>query len=282
MAFAISSVNGQLGRAVAAAFASQNPDVKLVGLARTPSKANDLQIEVRPGDLDDQQAMTQSLQGIDTVLMISGNAPPQPRMIQHRNMIAAAKAAGVRKMIYTSVQSSQDGAATGVAASMRQTEMDVRDSGLAWAIGRNGVYIEPDVEYAATYIADGEITNCAGDAKCSYTTRPELGYAYAKLMMNDAHVEGKFNLNGTPISQAELAAYIGKAFGVDLPYRPVSFDDYLADRTAALGPELGAIIAGIYQGIGSGIMDNPSDFASVAGRPHQTWDDYFATIMPTS
>ncbi len=280
MTFAISSVNGQLGRAVVAAFTANQPDTKLVGLARTPSKADDLQIEVRPGDYDDQLALTQSLLGVDTVLMISGNAPPQPRVIQQRNMIAATKAAGVRKMLFTSVQGRQDGPADGVTASMRQTELDLRNSGLAWAIGRNGVYIEPDVEYAATYIADGEITNCAGEAKCGYTTRPELGYAYTQLMLGDAHVGGTFNLNGTPISQAELAAHIGHAFGVDLPYRSVSYEAFLADRAAALGPELGAIIAGIYQGISSGIMDNPSDFAAVAGRQHQTWDAFFASVGP--
>jgi len=72
MTFAISSVNGQLGRAVVAAFTANQPDAKLVGLARSPSKAADLQIEVRPGDYDDQLALTQSLLGVDTVLMIQG------------------------------------------------------------------------------------------------------------------------------------------------------------------------------------------------------------------
>jgi NAD(P)H dehydrogenase (quinone) len=97
-------------------------------------------------------------------------------------------------------------------------------------------------------------------------------------MVDDGLAGVAHNLNGTPISQAELAAYIGTAFGVILPYRAVSSEDFLADRSAELGPELGAIIAGIYDGIGSGAMNNPSDFQKVARRPHQSWDDYFATI----
>ena len=38
------------------------------------------------------------------------------------------------------------------------------------------------------------------------------------------------------------------------------------------------MIAGIYSGIRSGAYDQPSDFAAVAGRPHQSWADYFARL----
>jgi NAD(P)H dehydrogenase (quinone) len=54
----------------------------------------------------------------------------------------------------------------------------VRESGLAWAISRNGIYIEPDIDYIDTYISTGEIANCAGNGKCGYTTRDELAYAH--------------------------------------------------------------------------------------------------------
>jgi NAD(P)H dehydrogenase (quinone) len=43
--------------------------------------------------------------------------------------------------------------------SNRQTEEDVKASGLEWVIGRNGIYIEPDVEYAPKYVERGEIAN---------------------------------------------------------------------------------------------------------------------------
>jgi NAD(P)H dehydrogenase (quinone) len=59
-----------------------------------------------------------------------------------------------------------------VVQSNRQTEADVRASGLAWVIGRNGIYIEPDVEYIDRYRAAGAVANCAGDGRCGYTTRP--------------------------------------------------------------------------------------------------------------
>lgn len=65
------------------------------------------------------------------------------------------------------------------------------------------------------------------------------------------------------------------AFGTSLIYRPMSVEDYATDRTAELGEFMGPIIAGIYQGIRDGALDNPSDFENTAGRPHQSWDDIF-------
>jgi len=58
----------------------------------------------------------------------------------------------------------------------------------------------------------------------------------------------------------------------------MSVDEYRRDRLAELGEFMGNIIVGIYEGIGNGAMDNPSDYAVAAGRPHQTWQDYFARI----
>lgn len=100
---------------------------------------------------------------------------PDDRVQQHRNVIDAAKAGGVAKIVYTSIQGAEEGTAfSPVVRSNRQTEADIRDSGLAWAFGRNGIYIEPDVEYLDSYRVRGEIANCAGDGKCGYTTRMAL------------------------------------------------------------------------------------------------------------
>ncbi|SEK51433.1 hypothetical protein [Pacificibacter marinus] len=83
---------------------------------------------------------------------------------------------------------------------------------------------------------------------------------------------------GTPISQTELTDYLNGAFGTSLTYREMSPEEYVADRTAELGDFIGPIIGGIYEGIRRGIYDAPSDFAAAAGRPHQSWADYFGSL----
>ncbi len=251
----------------------------IVGLARSPNKVRGLGIDIRPGDYDDGDQLRASLAGVDTVLLVSGMAAPEVRIGQHRNVIDAAKAVGVKKIVYTSVQGAEEGTAfSPIVQSNRQSEADVRDSGLDWVIGRNGIYIEPDVEYIDIYRKAGEIANCAGGGRCGYTIRSELAFAYARLLTGADHNGHTYNLHGAPLTQAELAEHLNQAFGTDLAYRPISFDDYKADRIAELGEFIGTVIAGIYQGIRDGAFENPSDFETATGRPHQNWEDYFGSI----
>ena len=279
MIFAVTAVTGQLGRAIALSLIDKVGTEQIIGLARTPEKATDLRIDIRPGDYDRRDQLEASLAGVDALVLVSGMAPPDERIGQHRNVIEAAKAAGVRKIVYTSIQGPEEGTPfSPVVQSNRQTEADVRASGMDWAIGRNGIYIEPDVEYIDSYRAKGEIANSAGEGRCGYTTRSELAHAYAALLTRP-ELNGKtVNLNGTPITQAQLADYLNGAFGIQLTYRTMSPEDYVADRTAELGPFIGPIIGGIYDGIRLGAYDTPGDFKAVTGRPHQSWDDYFASL----
>ncbi|MEZ4268777.1 MAG: SDR family oxidoreductase [Myxococcota bacterium] len=276
MKIAVTAASGQLGGEIARALTAMLGSESVVGLARTPEKASGLGIDVRPGDYGRPDQLAASLAGVDAVLLVSGMDAPDKRIEQHRNVIEAARSAGVRKIVYTSIQGLPEGTGfSPVVQSNRQTETDVRDSGLEWVIGRNGIYIEPDVEYLETYKANGEIANCAGDAKCGYTTRGELAYAYARLLTGAEHSGQTYNLHGEPITQSQLAEYLNRAFGTRLTYRPMSVDAYREDRVGELGPFLGGIIAGIYEGIRAGALDVPSDYAKAAGRAHQSWDDYF-------
>jgi NAD(P)H dehydrogenase (quinone) len=279
MKIAVTAASGQLGseiiRATVALLSAEN----VIGLARTPKKARRLGIEIRPGDYNDKSALEKSLHAVDVLLLVSGMDAPEKRIEQHRNVIQSARNSGVKKIVYTSVQGAE--ANTGfspVVQSNRQTEEDIRSSGLDWVIGRNGIYIEPDVEYIDSYKKRGAIVNCAGDGRCGYTTRTELAYAYARMLTEDTHNGQTYNLHGEAITQYQLAEYLGSAFDTDLLYTPLSVEEYRNDRIAELGEFLGTIIAGIYQGIREGKADNPSHFSEAAGRYHMSWQTYFANI----
>jgi NAD(P)H dehydrogenase (quinone) len=256
-----------------------NTGEQIIGLARTPEKAKGLDIEVCAADYNDREQLEQSLSGVDTVLLVSGMAAPEDRIEQHRNVINAASAAGVKKIVYTSIQGAEKGTAfSPIVQSNRQTEADIKASGLVWAIGRNGIYIEPDLEYIETYKTRGEIANCAGDGKCGYTTRPELAYAYACMLTDPKHDGQTYNLHGELLTQAQLAQYLNRTFGTQLQYRSMSVAEYREERIAELGEFIGTVIAGIYEGIRNGALDRASDYQAATGRPHQSWDDYFRSL----
>ncbi|MEM1373424.1 MAG: NAD(P)H-binding protein [Pseudomonadota bacterium] len=279
MTIGVTAVSGQLGAAIANALLERAGGRKIVGLARSPEKVTVDGIDVRPGEYTDQGTLTRSLDGVDTLVMVSLNTAPDIRTDQHRQALGAAKEAGVRRIVYTSVQGAETGTAfSPVIQSNRDTEADLSTYGFDWTVGRNGIYIEPDVDYIESYVKAGEIANSAGDGVCGYTTRAELAAAYANLALEDSHSGQIYNLHGKPLTQAQLTEYLNEAFGTDLVYRPMSVEEYRADRTKELGEMMGMIIAGIYEGIRSGVFDKPSDFEVAAGRPHQSWDAYFSAL----
>ncbi len=181
MKIAVTSANGQLGSSIAKHLIKEIGKENVIGIARTPEKAKYLGIEIRKGDYNNRQEFDAALIGVDTVLLVSGFDEPQKRIQQHRNVIEAAKSNGVKKIVYTSIVGDEEkNAFSPIVQSNRQTEKDVQNAGLDWAIGRNGIYVEPDLEYMDTYVKEGEIRNCAGDGKCAYTSRGELGVCVCK------------------------------------------------------------------------------------------------------
>lgn len=279
MNIAITAASGQLGTEIVKATLAIHPKEQVIGLARTPDKAKHLGIEIRQGDYNDRDTLQASLKSVDTLLLVSGMDAPEKRIEQHRNVIQAARDNGVTKIVYTSVQGAEENTAfSPVVQSNRQTEQDVRNSGLDWVIGRNGIYIEPDIDYLDAYKKAGGIYNCAANGRCGYTTRAELAYAYARLLTENRHHGQTYNLHGEAMTQYELADYLNSAFGSELIYKPITVEAFRQDRVAALGDFIGTVIAGIYQGIREGKADNPSHYPKAAGRAHISWQRYFAAL----
>lgn len=271
MKIAVTSVSGQLGAAIATELIKEIGSDNVIGIARTLEKAKHLGIEVRKGDYNNREEFDKALQGIDAVLLVSGMDEPQKRIQQHRNVIKAAKANNVKKIVYTSIVGAEENNAfSPIVQSNRQTEKDIQNSGLDWVIGRNGIYIEPDIEYIDTYIKEGEIRNCAENGKCPYTSRTELAFAYTKMLTEDKHNSKVYNLVGEPITQAQLAEVINEVYGTNLTFNSVSVEAYAKERKAELGDFMGTVIAGIYEGILKGAYNVQSDFIKATDRPHKS------------
>lgn len=271
MKIAVTAANGQLGSTIAKQLITEIGTENVIGIARTPQKAEFLGVEIRKGDYNNREDFLMALKGIEALLIVSSMDEPQKRIQQHRNIIDAAKTNGVKKIAYTSiVGDSEKNAFSPVVKSNRQTEEDIKNSGINWVIGRNGIYIEPDLEYVDHYIASGEIYNSAADGKCAYTSREELAVAYSKMLLEDKHNKQIYNLVGQPITQEQLAELLNQVYGTKLVYRAASVEDYLLERKGELGEFLGTIISGIYEGIRNNAFNVTSNFEQAAGRPHKT------------
>src|SRR6185312_33892 len=102
MTIAITGATGQLGRLVVRDLKTQMQASDLVALVRSPGKAADLGIAARETDYDRPETLGSALAGVDTLLLISASDVGK-RAPQHRNVIAAAKRAAVKRIVYTSL-----------------------------------------------------------------------------------------------------------------------------------------------------------------------------------
>jgi NAD(P)H dehydrogenase (quinone) len=271
MKIAITAISGQLGSAIARRAIEEFGKENVIGTARSPEKNKDLDIQVFKADYNSKEGFLEAFQGIDAALLISGMSDPKDRIGQHQNVINAAKESGVKKIVYTSIIGKPGNSLfDAIVNSNRQTEEDIKNSGLEYAIGRNGLYIEPDIEYLNNYIKEGEIINCAADGKCSYTSRDEIAIAYTQLLKNDLLNSKTYNLVGESITQTELVGYFNKYYNTDLVFESQSTEEYLAWQQKHNGEFLGSVIAGIYTKIRNGEFELPSDFEQIVGRKHKT------------
>ncbi len=275
MKIAVTAASGGLGAAISKALIAHVGKSNVVGIARSPEKAKGLGIGIRQGDYNNKTQLIEALQRVEVVLLVSGMDAPEKRVQQHRNVIEAAKEAGVRKVVYTSIFGKPGGSMfDAIINSNRQTEEDLKSSGLEWSIGRNGLYLEPDLEYIPHYVKAGKIWNCAGNGKCGYTTREDLAYAYAQMILDDGKNGKTFTLTGENITQHQLTQSINKVFGTNLVYEPLSIEAYKKDRVGELGGFLGAIVASIYEHIGNGVFEVKSNYLEAAGKEHTGFIEY--------
>ncbi len=103
---AITGATGHLGRLVIAALLARGvPAGEIVAIVRDAGKAADLAargVQVRQADYDRPDALTAALRGVDKLLLVSSSQVGR-RAAQHRNVVDAARAAGVTLLAYTSI-----------------------------------------------------------------------------------------------------------------------------------------------------------------------------------
>ncbi|MDD7914040.1 NAD(P)H-binding protein [Polaribacter ponticola] len=267
---AITLASGQLGSKVIQQLIKEIGKENVVGIARNPKKAEHLGVEIRKADYNSFDDFSNVLQNIDTLLLISGVDKPDTRTKQHQNIIKAAQKNNVKKIVFTSVIGNLENTSfKPILQSNRQTETDIINSKMDWSIGRNSLYIEPDLEYVETYKKLGVIVNSAANGKCGYTSRNELAIAYTNMLLNKKYNNKIYNLLGEPVTQQQLADSINKEYGTNISYQTISVVEFLNDRSKALGEFLGIIISSIYENIKNGSFNLKSDFETVTGRKHK-------------
>ena len=235
---------------------------------RTPAKAADLGIPAREADYARPETLAAALAGVDTLLLISSSEVGQ-RAVQHRNVIQAAKQAGVKRIIYTSLLHA-DTSPLSLAVEHRDTESALKEAGIPFTILRNGWYTENYTGSIAGALAGGAFVGSAGEGRISSAARADYAEAAAVVLTSTGHDGKTYELAGdAPYTLSDLAAEISRQSGKTIPYRNLPEADYAAALTGfGLPAGLAEAIAGWDVGASQGaLFDDGRQLSRLIGRP---------------
>ncbi len=269
MTILVTGATGNLGRLIIASLLERGADPQsIVAGARDTVKAADLGVRVVRLDYTDPASVAAAVEGVDTVVLVSGSEVGQ-RVAQHQAVIDAAKAAGVSKFVYTSAPKATTSDLV-LAPEHKATEELIAAAGLPSVILRNNWYTENYAADLARAAETGVLTAGTGDGRVASASRKDFAEAAAVVALEDGHVGEVYELGGDVAwTYSDLASAFSEVTGREVTFVPVSFDDQLAAlREAGLDEGTAGFVAALDAGIRDGALaDTDGTLARLIGRP---------------
>jgi len=270
MSIVVTGATGHLGRHVVEQLLEKVPADQVTAVVRTPEKVADLAergVKIAAADYNAPETFDGLFAAGDKVLLISGNEFDKGRVSQHQVVINAAKAADVALLAYTSAPGSLTAA---LADDHRGTEKALLESGLPYALLRNGWYHENYTENLAPVLQYNAVTHAAGEGRVSSASRADYAAAAVAVLTGEGHENQTYELGGDVAwSMAEYAAELSRQTGKEIADNAVSADALVGILTGAGVPEpFAVILAGVDTSIEKGeLVVDSGDLARLAGRP---------------
>ncbi|MEZ5796758.1 MAG: NAD(P)H-binding protein [Paracoccaceae bacterium] len=261
---AVTGATGQLGRLAIAALKARGATP--IALVRDLAKGADLGVELRRFDYGSADAA--ALRGVDVLVLIS-SSDFNDRAGQHQAVIAAADAAGVGRIVYTSILKGEASPMI-LARDHVATEAALRGRKGDWTILRNGWYPENFTGALAAAVDHGAIIGAAGEGRVSSAARKDYAEAIAVAATGDGHAGKVYELAGDlSHSGADLAAAVARASGRPVAYVSMPQADYArALEGFGLPAPVAAVLADSDAQSGRGaLLDESRTLSRLIGRP---------------
>ena len=269
MTILVTGATGNLGRLVIASLLERGADPQsIIAGARDVAKAEGLGVRVARLDYTDPSSIDQALEGVDSVLLISGSEVGQ-RTAQHKAVIDAAVQAGVTKFVYTSAPKATTSDLV-LAPEHKATEELIVASGLPAVIVRNNWYTENYAADLARATETGVLAAGVGAGRVASASRKDFADAAAVVLLEDGHIGEVYELGGDVAwDYDDLAAAFAEVAGREVEYQPLTADEQLAGLQAAgLDEGTAGFVAALDAGIAAGALaDTDGTLARLIGRP---------------
>lgn len=269
MTILVAGATGNLGRLVIESLLERGADPQsVIAGARDVTKAEGLGVRVARVDYSDPASVRSALEGVDTVLLVSGSEVGQ-RVAQHKAVIDAAKDAGVAKLVYTSAPKATTSDLV-LAPEHKATEELIAASGVPSVILRNNWYTENYAADLARAAETGVLASGAGAGRVASASRKDFAEAAAVVLLDEGHLGQVYELGGDVAwNYDDLAGAIAEISGRDVAYQPLTADEQLAGlRAAGLDEGTAGFVVALDAGIAAGALaDTDGTLSRLIGRP---------------
>lgn len=241
----VTGASGKFGRAVIGHLLTTYavPAKQIIATTRKPETLADLSakgVTVRAADFDDEAGLAKAFEGATRVLIVSTDALDRPgrRLEQHLRAVAAAKAAGVKHIAYTSMMHPDAESPIGFAADHRGTEEAIKASGISHTILRNAWYMENLTMSLPSALASGQWYVASGKGTTAHAARDDQARTAASVLASGTNDNAVYNVTGPEALTAdETAALVSEAVGKPLQVVHVTPDQLQAGMIAAGVPD---------------------------------------------
>lgn len=258
----------------------------ITALVRDESKSKELAergISIKVGDYSNYDSLVAAFQGAEKLLLISGT-DLENRAIQHKNVINAAKEAGVKHVLYTSFERKNEGADSPLALlaqSHIETDQILKASGLNYTIFRNNLYLDVIPMFVGEQVLDTGIFFPSGKGKVAFVDRDNLAEATANVLIGIGHENKEYAMNNVEnYTFQTIATELSSVTGKEIAYVSPRSEVYSDTLTKAGVPaEYIGMIIGFAEAIKQGEFEaKESDLEALLGRKPTSLNEYLAKI----
>ncbi|SDC55087.1 NAD(P)H dehydrogenase (quinone) [Paenibacillus sp. UNCCL117] len=263
MKIIVTGATGRLGSLAIRHLLNKVPANGMAAVVRNLDKAAplaELGIEIRQADYNNPESLQTAFQEGSKLLFISSSAADDPlRIVQHANVVKAARDQHIRHIAYTSFAFAEDNPFAHVHLA---TEYAIRTTHIPYTFLRNGGYADFFINSSLqTCIQNGVITTNTGKGKINAVSRNDLALAAATALTESGHENKSYNLvSNNPWSFDDLAAILTEVSGTSVIHQPISMEEEKSLLVRSGMPEaLAEMTAFIYSTVAEGKMERTAD-----------------------
>ncbi|WP_440897429.1 NmrA family NAD(P)-binding protein [Amphibacillus sp. Q70] len=230
----LTGVDGNLGKQAAEHVLTLVDKDQLIFCGYDPSSLKEYQeqgIETHVTNFNKIEGLDEAFAGADKLALISMPFVGEKRQHAHKNVIDAAKEAGVKQVIYTSLVNATDESNPSVEKIDHAfTEDYIKHVGLDYIFLRNSQYAEAMITNYFTFVkADGILKNSQGDGKMAYISRNDCAKAVAHALVTDDYQKTILNINGPELLTISDFVHIGnEVTGHQVTYQEITDEENYA------------------------------------------------------